>query len=166
MERFAECPIPCKRIKLAKGRVLTILDMNFYILVETFKYLDGKDLYELHKAHPWFHDAIYFVLRTKDKEFCVYPDFESDAEASDLLSRLGGQMRNICISMEKPINEMVHEYCMNGNIEKCTITCSLSPDRQRFAVKISKIFVFSHCKFTFFFLSFFFSCISSVTQPN
>lgn len=127
MDKLSENPRPPKKIKLALNRDFTIRDINYYNLTETFKYLDGNDLLQLHKAHSLFHEAIYYVLRTNDKELVLVDhDFKSNAvEDKDLLSKFGDGIKNIAIKLEdhrkeEALKEAVHKYWTRGNVEKCT----------------------------------------------
>lgn len=96
-------------------------------------------------VHPWFHEAIYYILRTKNKKFTlVNRDFESnECEDKDLLGRFGGEIKNLIIESgtERILTGLVHsKYWSRGNIENCTFR-GLSRGRWFF---LSEVFVYQN----------------------
>lgn len=127
----------CKPRK-AENKGLKIIDMHFYCLIETFKYLDYKDLLNLKAAHNGFGEAIEYAVSKGN--FCLRIDwYDDDEENSEkemmkidrFLMQFGHKLKRLhialdeqsidrCKSMSRHYQRLINSFCSNGNVKHCS----------------------------------------------
>lgn len=113
---------------------LTILDLNDDCLLKIFKYLKFSDLLKLFQAHKHFYGAIGNALLTVR----VILRFETETEAENIenfLKIFGDRVKTLEFSLWPDgwkaaiLDEIVKNYCSNGNVSVCKLTDGLKAEK-------------------------------------